>query len=224
MKKFLIFVMVIGLMSTPLFAELKAHIKSTKGKVEIKLPLKGWQRAKVGMVIPKGATISTGFKSYAVLQLGDSILQVKQLTRMKLEELIQKKNIVSTKLFLKVGKIKAKVRTAKGLRANFKLRSPNSTAAVRGTEFEYDGKTLKVLEGTVHFVNLLNQSQDIGMGEESETDGYTPPTGGENGKLRHVRVRFNTSPALNFSHITKPWGNTPSFYGNITAVVEIPAK
>ncbi len=219
MKKYLSALLLLSALTIPIFAELNATVKSVKGKVEIKMPFKSWQRVKVGMVIPKGATISTGFRSYAVLQLGNSILQVKQLTRMKLVELIRRKNTVSTKLFLAVGKIRAKVRTSKGLRADFKLKSPNSTAAVRGTEFEYDGRTLRVIEGVVQFFNRLNQRRDIGMGEESETDGINLPTGGETGRMLKANVHYNTSQQV--SHGGE--GNN-GIYGSVALTIRIPQE
>ena len=193
MRKAFLVLLILTVALVPMIAQTKAIVKEVKGKVEIKLPGRGWQRARGGMIIPKGATISTGFKSSAVLQLGKSMLQVKPLTRMTLEELIQKNGVVSTKLFLRVGKIKAKVRSAKGLRQNFKLKSPVSTAAVRGTDFEYDGIHLKVEEGVVRFFNLLAQRRDIIAGEESETDGFDLPLSGELGRLAGSDVSSDTS-------------------------------
>ncbi len=221
MKKYLAALILLSALTIPLFAELNATVKNVRGKVEIKMPFKNWQKAKPGMVIPKGAIISTGFRSYAILQLGDSILQVKQLTRMKLIELIRKKNTVSTKLFLRVGKIRAKVRTSKGLRADFKLKSPSSTAAVRGTEFEYDGTTLKVIEGVVQFFNQLNQKREISMGEESKTDGTNLPTGGETGRMLKANVSYNTS-----GHAGESGGGNPDngIYGNVTVTINIPQE
>ncbi len=221
MKKYLIALTLLSALTIPLFAELNATVKSVRGKVEIKLPFKGWQRVKAGMVIPKGAIISTGFRSYAILKLGDSILQVKQLTRMKLVELVKRKNTVSTKLFLRVGKIRAKVRTSKGLRADFKLKSPNSTAAVRGTEFEYDGTTLNVIKGVVQFFNRLNQKREIGAGEESETDGINLPSGGETGRMLKTNVRYNTSRGPGSGG---GGGSANGIYGSVALTISIPQE
>jgi hypothetical protein len=174
MKKIIIICLFISL-STGLFAEISAVLDEVSGKVEIKAPGESWQKAEPGMIISKGYLISTGFKAEAVLKIGPSKLIVKQLTRMELEELVEKEGTISTGLNLRVGKIKAEVRTTAGLRQNFRLTSPVSTAAVRGTSFEYDGVNLKVFEGTVAFTNRRGQTRSINMGEASKITGFSLP-------------------------------------------------
>ena len=149
MKK-LIIIMVILLISLPLFAQ-NAVIKEISGRVEIQNPGGRWQSASVGDELPKGSSISTGFGSSAVLEAGDSVLTVDALTRIKLEELLQSQDAQTTALFLRVGKVKAEVKRDRSLSHDFRLRSPSSTAAVRGTKFEYNGNVLEVEEGTVSF-------------------------------------------------------------------------
>jgi len=212
MKKTITAIVLLIIFSIPTFAAVQAVVKETKGKVEIKLPLKKWQPARRGMVVPKNALISTGFHSTAVISMGKTILQVKQLTRLKLEELIEKQGTVSTKLFLRVGKIRATVKSSGGLRQNFKLKSPLSTAAVRGTDFDYDGINLKVKEGVVQFFNLLSQRRDIAAEEQSETDGYSTPSSGEDGRLGEGSV----SPSTGGTGLTGTGGlNGSSFTGSI---------
>ncbi|MCF7947830.1 MAG: FecR domain-containing protein [Spirochaetia bacterium] len=159
----------------PLFA-VDAVVQSTKGKVEIKEPGDQWQPAASGQNLSRGTYISTGFNSRAILELGNSTLEVKALTRMQLEQIVENSDSVDTDLFLEVGKVEANVRSSKGLRNNFKLRSPVSTAAVRGTGFVFDGFTLWVTEGTVVFRNRVGQSRWVSEGKESSTDGYSAPS------------------------------------------------
>jgi len=164
-------------------AQTQAVVKETFGKVEI-LPTGGsWQAARVGMSLTRGATISTGFNSTAVLDLGSSVLQVKPLTRMQLRELIQQGGAVSTELFLKVGKVRAEVKTSEGLTQDFKLKSPVSTAAVRGTIFVFEDLIVEVINGQVYFTNLYDQSRTVGDGEQSSiaSDGSGLPTSGQQG-------------------------------------------
>ena len=172
---------------------ISASIQSTTGKVEIKRPGEGWIAANQGMNIDSGATISTGFNSKAIIMIGESVLEVKALTRMELEELVEQEGVIDTKLHLKVGKVKADVRSTEGLRNNFRLRSPVSTAAVRGTLFQYDGYTLWVEEGTVVMGNSIGQSRSVFQGEESDTDGYTPPASGEETIAQQFEVSTSTS-------------------------------
>ncbi|MFO7729568.1 MAG: FecR domain-containing protein [Spirochaetia bacterium] len=161
--------------AAPLFA-VDAVIRSTEGKVEVKETGGQWQRAASGRSISRGTYISTGFNSKAVLELGESTLEVKALTRMQLEQIVEESDSVDTDLFLEVGKVEANVRTTEGLRNNFKLRSAVSTAAVRGTSFVFDGFTLWVTEGTVVFRNQVGQSRGVHEGKESSTDGYSAPS------------------------------------------------
>jgi len=177
--KRIIVIFILLIISTGLYAEISAVFSEVSGKVEIKSPGEPWKKAETNMTLNKGDIISTGFRAEAVLKIGPSQLIVKQLTRMELEELVEKEGTVSTGLNLRVGKIKAEVRTTEGLRQNFRLTSPISTAAVRGTSFEYDGVNLKVFEGTVAFTNKRGQTRSVRIGEASRISGVTLPSSAE---------------------------------------------
>jgi hypothetical protein len=155
----------------------EAVVQKTAGKVELKEQGGSWQPAEAGMTLARGTFISTGFGSSAVLELGGATLEVQELTRMQLERLVEEKDTVSTDLFLEVGKVRAEVQDTEGLRNDFEVSSPVSTAAVRGTSFVFDGYTLWVQEGTVVYDNLIGQRRQVAGGGESSTDGFTPPAG-----------------------------------------------
>ena len=144
-----------------------AVIREVTGKVELLKPGAGWVKAVKGMTVDKGATISTGFKSSAVLELGSSIVTARALTRLTLEELVRIENTVQTSLFLKVGKVRAEVKSSQGLAQDFKLKSPVSTAAVRGTTIEGDGENTTCEGGLVSVSNALGQTRTIGDGEQT---------------------------------------------------------
>lgn len=177
MKKFAILLILFLLLAPSAFAQLNTVVKAVSGKVEVKAPLKGWEPAQVGMVVPKGSFISTGFKSTTQLEMGSSEVFVKQLTRMSVEELVMKEGTQATGLNLRVGKVSAQVKTTAGLKHDFKLRSPVSTAAVRGTEFEYDGWRLFVEDGQVVLIDPLGRERLVIQGEEGFTKGYDLVTG-----------------------------------------------
>lgn len=196
----------------PLFA-VDAIVRSTEGKVEIKEPGGQWQRADSGRNISRGTYISTGFNSKAVLELGRSTLEVKALTRMQLEQIVENSDSVDTDLFLEVGKVEANVRSTKGLRNNFKLRSPVSTAAVRGTSFVFDGFTLWVTEGTVVFRNQVGQRRGVSEGKESSTDGFSAPT---NAQQTLLNDQFEVVSSLSEGGgITKNGGAQVSDYSRV---------
>lgn len=180
MKRYLLTVAIALALAPVLFSQAQAVVKEFKGKVEIKASGGDWQPVKAGMKLDTGASISTGFSSTALLDLGTSTLKVAPLTRMQLVELIARQGSVSTTLALKVGKVNAEVKTAQGLRQDFTLKGPQATAAVRGTEFEFDGVSVKVINGLVFFTNTQGQGRGVGAGEESSTDGtQLPTTGGQ---------------------------------------------
>jgi len=192
MKKKYVFFMLMLVMGTFLFAEIPAVVKSVKGKVEIRVPGGKWKKAKQGMKIAKGYYISTGFRSQAVIVLGTSQVIVKQLTRMELAKLIEKEGTVSTSLNLRVGRVRAHVKTANGLKQRFTLKSPISTAAVRGTEFEFDGRNLTVYEGTVAFTNPLGQGRLVPAGIGSMMTGSGLPLSGEDMVTLLTRINPST--------------------------------
>jgi hypothetical protein len=168
-------------------------VKEVKGKVEVQPGSAGWRTATVGMRLNKGTAISTGFNASAVLDVEGAVLQVKPLTRMRIDELVKREGTVSTGLYLKVGKVKADIKTSEDLKHDFTLRSSVSTAAVRGTSFEFDGINLWVENGTVVLSNLLNQARAFTGGQEGKTDSFTPPPSAEDALNLLYEVATSTS-------------------------------
>ena len=118
--------------------QLQAVVKQFSGKVEVKQTGQGWQPVQLNMIVPGGATVSTGFSSRLTLELGQTEVTIQPLTRMLLRELIKKGSTNVTALTLRVGKINAAVKAVSGERNDFTVAGPNATAAVRGTEFNFD--------------------------------------------------------------------------------------
>jgi hypothetical protein len=162
-------------------AQSQAVVREISGKVEVMPAGQSWIPARVGMSLALGTFISTGFNSSAVLEIGQATLQARPLTRLRLDELVEREGTIRTDLFLKVGKVRAQVKTGEGLTQDFKLKSPVSTAAVRGTGFEYEGYDLYVFEGNVRYSSLVGQERTYSPGEEGSTSGYDTPSDGESG-------------------------------------------
>ena len=192
MKKIVFILVLSASLAFPLHSQVQAVVKEVSGKVEIQAPGKAWIPAVEGMILSKGSTISTSFKSRAVIEVGPSELFITQLTRMKLEELVEKEGVLKTELFLKVGRVRAHVKPVQGVKHDFKLRSPMSTAAVRGTDFEFDGVKLIVFDKSVILTNRLNQRRNVGGGEESETTGKDLPASGEDKKRLNTMINPST--------------------------------
>jgi hypothetical protein len=194
MKRYLLTVTMALALAPVIFSQTQAVVKEFKGKVEIKAGGGEWQPVTVGMTLDTGASISTGFGSTALLDLGTSTLKVAPLTRMQLVELIARQGSVSTTLALKVGRVNAEVKTAPGLKQDFTLKGPQATAAVRGTEFEFDGVSVKVINGLVFFSNAQGQGRGVGAGEQSTTNGTALPTSGDQENETTANVQPNTTP------------------------------
>lgn len=218
MKK-LIIILSILLIAIPVFAADYAVIKEVSGRVEYQSPGGSWVRAAAGDSLEQGASISTGFGASAVLEVGASILNVEALTRMKLEELVQEKGTQTTGLYLRVGRVNAEVKRDEGLSHNFRLRSPSSTAAVRGTNFTYDGHKVIVHRGAVGLLgNALAREVLIAANQEGEIN--------ENGTIFYpvdsLKENSNTqgSTANNDGGGLQSGTNYTPSYGSITITVE----
>lgn len=158
-------VIMLTFMAAAVFAQ-SATFDEVNGKVEVRRAGGSWESARPGMAIDRETTISTGFGATATISLADSTLNVEQLTRMTLVRLVESSDEVDTEVFLGVGRVSANVRTAER-RQNFEVRSPMSTASVRGTRFRFNGQRLRVSEGNVVFANAYGQSRSVRQGQQS---------------------------------------------------------
>jgi hypothetical protein len=172
MRKTLLLLALLAITVVSSLSAQTATVDRISGKVEYRLGGGGWEPAEVGLTLPLNATISTGFGASAVLNLGSSVLEVRQLTRLTIEELAD--NGLTADVFVPVGTVRASVNASAGRRADFRVRTPLSTASVRGTEFETNGWQLAVANGIVEFADLLNRTRDVGAGELSSLSGGSP--------------------------------------------------
>lgn len=170
MKKGMIAVLILALSVSGAWAQ--AEFSEISGKVEVR-PASGgsWAPAEVGMQLARNTMISTGFNASAEITIGDSMVEVQPLTRMEFEEIVERGDSVETRLNLSVGRMRAEVRSTEGRSQDFQVRSPISTAAVRGTDFSFDGEELQVSEGEVAFVNNYGQQRPVRQGQKSVTTG-----------------------------------------------------
>jgi hypothetical protein len=127
----------------------EGFIQEISGTVEIKRGSSAWVPAAKGDAVLGDTLISTGFRSVAVLILGNSTLTVRPLTRLSVEEISRMAEDERVSLNLQTGRIRAEVTPPAGGRTEFTVRSPEATASVRGTIFEFDSVNLAVQEGTV---------------------------------------------------------------------------
>jgi hypothetical protein len=152
-----------------------AFFRNLSGTVEVKAPgSEVWRNAVEGNRIEKNTIISTGFKSTAVVVLGDSVLTVRPLTRLSLEEIIRSQSDEQVNLYLHTGRVRADVSPPSGGKTDFVVRSPMATASVRGTSFEFDTEQLVVQEGRVQYSLENGRQTYVAAGGTS----YVDETGG----------------------------------------------
>lgn len=155
----------------------QATVQSFSGNVEVQLPGGRWQPAEVGMDLPVESQISTSFGAEAVIALGEpAVIRVRPLTRMRIEELIEREGAVESEMFLQVGRVRGEVRGVEGLQSEFRMRSTQATAAVRGTDFDFDGVNLRVLTGLVQVSNRFGRRVSVGGNEETSVSDSDPPS------------------------------------------------
>ena len=151
-----------------------AVISEITGAVELKrIGSSEWTPAKTGDAIEKKTIVSTGFRSTAVLTVGNSTITVRPLTRLSLEEIIVLNQNETVNVNLNTGRVRVEVKPPAGTRADFTVQSPTTTASVRGTEFRMDTASIQVTEGKVSYASLEGPAVRplvVSAGEESRVE------------------------------------------------------
>jgi hypothetical protein len=205
---FLLFVM--GVMSAALLGAQTAVIREINGTVEVKQPgAQGWEAAKEGQRLEAASLISTGFKSTALLSIGNSDIAIRPLTRVSLEEMLAARNAEQVTLNLRAGRIRANVKPPAGGKVDFTVRSPMATASVRGTVFDFDGTRLRVEEGRVYLAAPNTAGTYISTGHAAEGEAGKPA-----GILEIIKEELNPSLPAGVDTVPAAIG-PPSASGNL---------
>jgi hypothetical protein len=125
-------------------------IRELTGDVELKhAGASAFVRANAGETVAPSTIVSTGFRSTAIIVIGNSVITVQPLTRLSLAEIQTAGNAETVSLDLQAGRVRVDVNPPAGMQANFSVQTPSATASVRGTSFEMDAETLTVHTGRV---------------------------------------------------------------------------
>ncbi len=148
--------LILFFMVNSLFAT-SGEVIAIKGKVELQTSGK-WKIAQKGDLLDSGTLVATGFKSELTIKVDGSTIVVQPLTRMRLDEIVKKGDLLSSKVYLDMGSIKANVKAAETKKVSFTVRTPVATASVRGTSgnISYNG----VLNGETGVWDYVNQNGD----------------------------------------------------------------
>jgi hypothetical protein len=127
-------------------------IKQVNGQVELKRAGEtAYAPAQAGDTVSGNTVISTGFRSFAVIEVGGASIQVRPATRLTLTEIRSLDSEESLQMNLRSGSVRVDVAPPAGKRASATVQSPSATASVRGTSFYFDTRNLRVTQGTVLF-------------------------------------------------------------------------
>ncbi|MDR3020663.1 MAG: FecR family protein [Treponema sp.] len=171
----LFLVVCFGTLSQSVFAQnefanepLFAVIQELSGTVEIKSPnTNAFTAAQIGDKLNQDTLISTGFRSYAIIAIGNTSITVRPISRLTLLELHSAENIETMNVNLQAGRVRVDVKPPAGRRASFSVQSNMAVASVRGTSFEFDTRNLYVSDGTVNFAGNRGQQVPVRAGSEN---------------------------------------------------------
>ncbi len=154
---------------------LEVTIDDFRGTVEVKEDLnKDWVKAQKGMKLKEGAKVSTGFRSKVSLLFTDnSVFVVKSLTQMTITRFLQEKDTIETKIKLRIGNIRLKVKEDQPVKTDLKVTTPNATCSVRGTDVKGIktspdmGDNYSVNSGHVRMKNVEGRTRSLRGGEST---------------------------------------------------------
>ncbi len=116
-------------------------------------------KAKVGDAVKKGNTIETGAKSMVDIYFGTNVIKILEKSSVRIDQLVTviATNSEKSEFYVERGRLFSKVarKLAKG--ETYRIKTPTTIAAVRGTEFlvaeEGDKSNIACLDGQVAVLN-----------------------------------------------------------------------
>ena len=170
MKKHIILIIIILISTVSAFAQ-QAVITEMTGTVEVKnADASVWTAARTGMEIDKNTALSTGFRSSVVIKIGKSVITVKSLTCLSIEEIVSLQENERIIFTMQTGRIRTQVNPPTGIKTDFTVRSPSVNASVRGTEFEFDTINLAVIDGEIWYESPPGSTAAVRYGETSRVN------------------------------------------------------
>lgn len=174
--------------------KLNATIDAVRGTVEVKkVNSTEWIPATKGMIIQEGDKISTGFRSKCALTFGNnSVFIVKSLTQMTVNRFLKDGDTILTRIKLRIGCIRLKVKPDQPVKTDMKISIPNAVCSVRGTTFGVylDDNNTTIVEAFDGEVLVNNTS----TGEWTTIEGWGNGTGYratvENGTSMFVELAY----------------------------------
>ncbi|MDR2575353.1 MAG: FecR domain-containing protein [Treponema sp.] len=181
-------------------------MKELSGTVELKFPnAQDFIPAKTGDRISQDTVISTGFKSSALVEVGNAIITVRPLTLLTLKEIGSDSRGENLSMSLRSGRVRVELTPPAGTKASMSVSSPAATASVRGTIFEFDTRNIYVERGAVAFKGSYGGLTRVNAGFRGQLDNsgkvYNPVDTMNSGLLPRVPVGSD----LTWSAANRTW-------------------
>ena len=164
---------------------LRVTVANPQRKVELQRNESGWEPAAAGVQLRNGDRVHTGFKAGVTLNFPDgSRLHIGPMTLLQIRNISRGpggEGAVFARLLLKTGEVTAQVNRSTGARGDFQVKTPTTTASVRGTKFSvaYDGTatTVAVTESSVDVTSNNGATVTVAAGQETRSTATTvaPP-------------------------------------------------
>lgn len=126
------------------------------GKTEIQFGRGAWQPATPGMKLKQGDRLHTGFRAGMTMTFPDgSTVRVQPMTFLSIDDFSRGPNGLRVRILLKSGEVKAQINRLPGAYGDFQVKTPTTTASIRGTKFSV------LHDGTATFVAVTESSVEV---------------------------------------------------------------
>jgi len=174
MKKYFLVIVIIVLVVCGVYSQNSGarygEILELYGIVELKpAGSSSFVRANAGDGIALNTIISTGFRSAAVIAVGNSIITLQPLSQLSFSE-----NLI---INLQTGRIKIAADESAGTPAIFTVQSPGTDSIVCGTNFEFNTINMKVEKGKASFSGVSGPAVIVHEGREDALGADKKPAG-----------------------------------------------
>jgi hypothetical protein len=198
MKKLILYalsvVMVICVVSSDAFA--KITVISVRGRVAYKSG-RSWIPLRKGMRLNEGVKVSTGVRSYAVLRLNSHVMRIRPLTMIKIHQNKLTRNSSRTRIALKRGSLRARIKKGKRVRTVFKVSTPVATSSVRGTDEGVSVGPIRGFRGVVYEGSVEGRSRNGSRNTISGRQQYRQGSGSSTAEGILDETRGNSFGSVN---------------------------
>lgn len=171
--------------------QLTVNVLKVEGRVQQRPNLDAdWQPLTTDSKLSVGSEVRTSLRSMAQLQVGpNSVITLKGIGIVAIAELArdEQADVMHTRLAKKYGRLIAEVHQVGETRNDYKIATPGSVLAVRGSGIVhtgYDTEQMHGLSGNIGYSNSRGQNTEYAGGDEGTGDNPDPTEYSENNTNR----------------------------------------